>query len=504
MNHSREIIQRLWSYCSILRDDGLSYPDYVEQLTYLLFLKMANETAVSGDSINVVPPGLDWPSLVERRGDDLHKHYAHILSELGQQAGMLSLIFRDASNKIRDPQKLRLLIVDLIDSRNWSALDIDVKGDAYEGLLEKNAQDTKSGAGQYFTPRPLVEAIVECISPQLGETVYDPACGTGGFLIAAHQYLREHNPVLASAQEQHLRLKAIRGSELVAEVTRLATMNLFLHGIGSTDASDTPPIVTEDSLVAPVREQYEVILTNPPFGKRSSTTLVTRAGAASEERLHVLREDLWVSTSNKELNFLQHVAVSLKPGGRAAVVVPDGVLSGPGAGVGIRERLLDDFDVHTLLRLPTGIFYAAGVNANVLFFERRTDRRKSSDERIWVYDLRTYKRFTLVGNRLDRSDLAEFVRLYGSSDRQGRAATWTESDAEGRWRSFTVPEVRRRADCNLDLFWLGDRGIQAEEGPQESVDEIVDEIVADLQLALAEMAKLRSDTGSLSKDQPLD
>ena len=493
---SREIVQRLWSYCSILRDDGLSYPDYVEQLTYLLFLKMANEASLAGETRSHVPAGLDWPSLVERRGSDLRDHYGRILSDLGRLEGMLGLIFHGATNKIRDPQKLRLLVVDLIDSRNWSALDIDVKGEAYEGLLEKNAQDTKSGAGQYFTPRPLVEAIVECVAPRPGETIYDPACGTGGFLISAYQYLRRRYPDLTSREFRHLHLDAIHGSELVAEVTRLATMNLFLHGIGSVETSDGAPVVTEDSLASVVSTRYDVILTNPPFGKRSSTTLVTRAGAVSEERLQILREDLWVSTSNKELNFLQHVAVSLKAGGRAAVVVPDGVLSGPGAAVTIRRRLLDEFCLHTLLRLPPGIFYAAGVNANVLFFENSRDKRQTDERQLWVYDLRTEKRFTLVGNRLDRSDLAEFVRLYKAGDRAARQATWSETTRHGRWRSFSVTDVYERPDCNLDLFWLRSSRDRADGHADTSVAEMIDGIVADLQFALAEMSKLRPDSAA--------
>lgn len=234
---ARQIVQKLWSYCSILRDDGLSYPDYVEQLTYLLFLKMAHEQAASEPSRGaIVPQGFDWPSLVSRSGSDLQVQYDEILQRLGTSDGMLGLIFRGAQNKIRDPAKLRLLIVDLIDRRNWSDLDIDVKGDAYEGLLERNAQDTKSGAGQYFTPRPVVDAVVECVQPRLGETVYDPACGTGGFLIAAFRYLLDHNPGLSHDEERHLRAASIRGTELVPAVTRLGAMNLLLHGIGSTEA----------------------------------------------------------------------------------------------------------------------------------------------------------------------------------------------------------------------------------------------------------------------------
>jgi type I restriction enzyme M protein len=283
---ARQIVKKLWSYCSVLRDDGLSYPDYVEQLTYLLFLKMAHEHVASdAPREQIVPPGFDWPSLVARSGKELNEHYAAILARLGAPDGMLGLIFGRSQNKIRDPAKLRLLIVDLIDRRNWSALDIDVKGDAYEGLLERNAQDTKSGAGQYFTPRPVVEAVVECVRPSPGEIIYDPACGTAGFLIAAFKHIRDQNPDLSLEQDRHLRLKAIRGAELVPAVARLSAMNLLLHGIGPVDGAGEPPIRTIDTLSEPPTRRYDVILTNPPFGKRSSVTVVTHQAEVNPEVL---------------------------------------------------------------------------------------------------------------------------------------------------------------------------------------------------------------------------
>jgi type I restriction enzyme M protein len=443
--NARQIVQKLWSYCSILRDDGLSYSDYVEQLTYLLFLKMAHEARLSDpDRPPAVPAGLDWPSLVEKSGRDLHAHYGKILETLGLAHGMLGIIFCNAENKIRDPAKLRLLVVDLIDQRNWSALDIDVKGDAYEGLLEKNAQDTKSGAGQYFTPRPLVDAIVECVMPQLGEVVYDPACGTGGFLIAAHRYISEHNQQISPENTRHLRLGTIRGAELVGEVTRLAAMNLLLHGIGPLNNEEEIPLATQDSLAVPPSRTYDVILTNPPFGKRSSVTVITKRRDLDEASLDVVRDDLWASTSNKELNFLQHVASILSDNGRVAIVVPDGVLTAGGPGEVIRRRLLQDFDVHTLLRLPTGIFYAAGVNANVLFFDREFRSARKSERRLWVYDFRTNMHFTLVGKRLERSDLDELVICYNAGKRGGREATWSSENQFGRWRSFTHDDDAER------------------------------------------------------------
>lgn len=486
---ARQLVQKLWSYCSILRDDGLSYPDYVEQLTYLLFLKMAQEQAGSEPSRTpIVPAGFDWPSLVSRSGSGLQAKYDEILQRLGTAQGTLGLIFRGAQNKIRDPAKLRLLIVDLIDRRNWSALDIDVKGDAYEGLLERNAQDTKSGAGQYFTPRPVVDAVVECVRPQLGDVVYDPACGTGGFLIAALKHLLAGSPDLTPDQERHLRSSAIRGTELVPAVTRLAAMNLLLHGIGSGDEEYEPPIGTGDSLAKKPDRLYDVILTNPPFGKRSSVNVVTRRGDSEPDELDVFRDDLWVSTSNKELNFLQHVANILATNGRAAIVVPEGVLSGGGPGEVVRRRLLQEFDVHTLLRLPTGIFYAQGVNANVLFFDK-VEGRLPADRNLWVYDLRTAMRFTLASNRLERSDLDDFVLCFRPGDRQNRAPTWSPDTPSGRWRSYEVSALLERDKATLDISWISERGRIQAVGP-EALDEITTQIVKDLTSALEQMAEL--------------
>lgn len=488
---SRLIVQRLWSYCDILRDDGLSYPDYVEQLTYLLFLKMAHERAeTSPERMPIIPPGHDWGTLVAEQGSALHARYAATLAALGAAQGMLGLIFRGASNKIRDPAKLQLLIADLIDRRNWSALDTDVKGDAYEGLLEKNAQDTKSGAGQYFTPRPLVRAIVECVRLATGETIYDPACGTGGFLLAAHEFILRNNPALSPEQERHLQLEAICGAELVPEVTRLGAMNLLLHGIGPTDDEEgEPPIVTMDSLVDDTRRKRDVVLTNPPFGRRSSVTMLTERRGRSDRPLSAIREDFWASTSNKELNFLQHVATILDASGRAAIVVPDGVLSSTGAGETIRRRLLREFDVHTLLRLPTGIFYATGINANVLFFDRIPATDRPATKQLWVYDLRTNMRFSLANNRLDQGDLAEFVACYSPLDRATRRPTWSPKDVGGRWRPYEYADIVGRDQCNLDLSWL-----RADDhdrfGGTASLEELTTEIMRDLQAAVSQLSEL--------------
>jgi type I restriction enzyme M protein len=325
MTSENDLVQRLWSYCNVLRDDGLSYGDYLEQLTYLLFLKMADEqTKPPFSRPAFVPEELNWQSLLVRDGDDLEVHYRHVLTQLGRRPGMLGIVFRKAQNRVQDPAKLRRLIADLIDRESWLTLDVDVKGDAYEGLLEKNAEDVKTGAGQYFTPRPLIRAIVEVMRPEPGMTVCDPACGTGGFLLAAHEWVSRNYPYLDPDEKRHLRFDALRGWEIVDNTARLCVMNLLLHGIGDEDADS--PIVVDDALKADPGDRFEMVLTNPPFGKKSSMTVVSAEGETEREDLVVVRDDFWASTSNKQLNFVQHVKTLLAIGGRAAVVVPDNVL----------------------------------------------------------------------------------------------------------------------------------------------------------------------------------
>ncbi len=406
-NQSSQIVQKLWSYCNVLRDDGLAYGDYVEQLTFLLFLKMAHErTQPPWNQRSPVPEGYDWPSLLAKDGDALEAHYRHTLEALGRRPGMLGVIFRKAQNKIQDPAKLRRLVADLIDREEWSSLDADVKGDAYEGLLEKNAQDTKGGAGQYFTPRALIRAVVDVMQPAPGKRVCDPACGTGGFLLAAHDYIVRHHPSLTRAQKRQLELEALHGMEIVDGVSRLCAMNLILHGIGPQGDEAPPPIETRDSLAAAPGEHYEVVLTNPPFGKKSSVLVVTEEGETGREGLTVTRDDFWATTSNKQLNFVQHVRSLLTMQGRAAIVVPDNVLFEGGAGEAIRRRLLHDCEVHTLLRLPTGIFYAQGVKANVLFFDRKPASETPWTRKVWIYDLRTNQHFTLKTKPLQRAPIS--------------------------------------------------------------------------------------------------
>jgi len=482
-----DIVNKLWNYCNVLRDDGMSYGDYVEQLTYLLFLKMADErTRPPYSQASMLPAGYDWSGLVSRDGDELFDHYRHTLEALGKEKGMLGLIFNKSQNKFQDPAKLRRLIVDLIGRENWSIMNADVKGDAYEGLLEKNAQDTKSGAGQYFTPRPLIEAIVDVMRPQPGETVCDPACGTGGFLLSAHDYVVHHNPNMTKEQKKALKTKSFKGWELVQGTARLCAMNLMLHGIANDESM---PIVVSDSLAADPGDRFNLVLTNPPFGKKSSTTIVGEDGNVSKEKETVERDDFWATTSNKQLNFMQHIKTLLKQNGRAAVVVPDNVLFEGGAGETIRRRILHDCNVHTLLRLPTGLFYAQGVKANVLFLEKKPASETPWTKKLWIFDLRTNKHFTLKTSPLGRSDLDEFVSCYTASS---RTATWSEENPEGAWRCYDYEELIARDKASLDIFWLKDQSLEDSENLPDP-DVLAQEMIDDLETALEQIREIAGD-----------
>jgi type I restriction enzyme M protein len=490
---SNRIVQKLWSYCNVLRDDGLSYQDYLEQLTFLLFLKMADERAALTGKDQPIPKRYRWSDLAgpQMEGVKLEQHYRDTLAKLGQQGGMLGLIFEKAQNKIQDPAKLRQLIVELIGKESWLSMSADVKGDAYEGLLEKNAQDVKGGAGQYFTPRALIQAIVDCMQPAPGERIIDPACGTGGFLLAVHDYIAHHYE-LDRTQKRHLRFDALRGAELVPGVSRLCAMNLFLHGVGPDDDNREPPIRTDDALRDEPSEHFQVVVTNPPFGKKSSITIVNEEGETDRETLTYNRPDFWTTTSNKQLNFVQHVKSLLEIHGRAAVVVPDNVLFEGGAGEVVRRKLLHECDVHTLLRLPTGIFYAQGVKANVIFFDRKPGAKEPWTKKVWVYDLRTNKHFTLKTRRLARADLDEFVACYKPGERQKRRATWSEKSPKGRWRAYTYEEIVARDKVSLDLFWLRDESLEDSANlPDPNV--LAQEIADDLRSALGQIEDILGD-----------
>ena len=426
-------------------------------------------------------------------------HYRHTLEKLGAEKGVLQLIFTKAQNKFQDPSKLRRLVVDLIGAENWSSMGADVKGDAYEGLLERNAQDTKSGAGQYFTPRALIKAMVDAVAPKPGETICDPACGTAGFLLAAHDFLVANNTNLTKAEKKHLKEHAMRGWELVQSTARLAAMNLMLHGIGS-DAN--VPVLVSDALASDPGDRFDIVLANPPFGKKSSTMIVGDDDKTTSEKDIIERDDFWATTSNKQLNFVQHIKTLLKINGRAAVVLPDNVLFEGGAGETIRKKLLHECDVHTLLRLPTGLFYAQGVKANVVFFDRKPASETPWTKKLWIYDLRTNKHFTLKTAPMLREDLDEFVALYNPANRHQRNATWSANNPDGRWRAYAYDELIARNKASLDIFWLKDDSL-ADSDNLPSPDVIAQEIVEDLKTALEQFRLIAGDLGAEAvRDNP--
>ncbi len=488
---SQQIVGKAWNFAHVLRDDGLSYMAYVEQITFLLFLKMAHEqTRPPYNRKPIVPEGYDWPSLLAREGDDLEVHYRHVLEHLAARKGMLGEIFKKARPEIQNPATLRRLIVDLIDPEKWMSMQADVKGDIYEGLLSKSAAESPKGAGQYFTPRELIKAIVDVMRPSPDETVCDPACGTGGFLLAAHDsVLERHGKDLDPDQKKHLKRGLVRGWELVPNTARLCIMNLYLHGI---DADLCPVASGKDSLAQDPGERFSMVLTNPPFGKKSTISIVTEEGDLEREDQSYERLDFWTTTKNKQLNFMQHVKTLLKANGRCAIVVPDNVLFEGGAGETVRRKLLEQCDVHTLLRLPTGIFYAQGVKANVLFFDAKPARERPWTEKLWVYDFRTNIHFTLKNKTLKRADLDDFVACYHAENRHERKPTWGESNPEGRWRCFDYEELARRDKLNLDIFWLRDKSLEDAEGLPDP-DVLAQEIADDLQAAMEQFAAIANE-----------
>ncbi len=483
------LIQKVWNFCHTLRDDGVGYGDYLEQLTYLLFLKMAHEYTEEPYNLDTrIPKGFDWPSLRSKTGEPLEAHYLATLHTLGGNPGMLGAIFFKAQNKIQDPAKLSRL-VQMIDEQRWVGMDADTKGDLYEGLLQKNAEDTKSGAGQYFTPRALIQAMVACMRPQPNKTIADPACGTGGFFLAANEWLTGtgewikesgnllgHEPVkMNPAQKKFLRDQTFHGNEIVPGTRRLCLMNLFLHNIG--DVVGEPAVERADALIQPPTKFVDMVLANPPFGKKSSMTITNEEGEEDRDALTYERQDFWETTSNKQLNFLQHICSMLKTDGRAAVVLPDNVLFEGGAGEKIRKKLLETCDVHTILRLPTGIFYAQGVKANVVFFDNAPKDGRIHTKGVWFYDLRTNQHFTLKTRQLKLADLQDFVASYNPQNRHERK----ESE---RFRYFTYEELIARDKASLDIFWLKDDSLEnLDDLPPPDV--LQQEIIDHLEAALA-------------------
>ncbi|NJM89626.1 MAG: N-6 DNA methylase [Hydrococcus sp. RU_2_2] len=477
MNATTDIVAKLWNLCHVLRDDGITYLQYVTELTYLLFLKMAQETGVDKE----LPSGYRWIDLVAFEGIDQLTFYRNLLVQLGSSGStQVQAIFANAQTALKQPRILNKLVTD-IDKLDWYSAKEEGLGDLYEGLLEKNASEKKSGAGQYFTPRPLIDCMVSLMKPQAGELIQDPAAGTGGFIIAADRYIKQHTDGLfdlSESEQAFQRYQAFYGMELVQDAHRLLLMNMMLHGIeGAVTLGDT---LSGDGQRL---SKANLILTNPPFG--------TKKGGGRPTR-----DDFTFPTSNKQLAFLQHVYRGLLPGGRAAVVLPDNVLFEDGQGRQIRADLMDKCNLHTILRLPTGIFYAQGVKTNVLFFERGTTE-KGNTKAIWFYDLRT--NMPSFGKRIPlmRSHFKDFEECYGD-DANGKSPR-TDLGELRRWRCFTREEIAKRGD-NLDISWLRDESLQSGDNlPEPEI--IAAEIMERLQIALTQMEEL---TALLEEEETKD
>jgi type I restriction enzyme M protein len=459
-----DIVQKLWGFCHTLRHDGIDYGDYIEQITFLLFLKMADERGLT------LPKGCAWPDLRDLNGSDLTDHYADVLRTLAKSPGILGDIYAEAQSRFNNPVNLKRL-VNLIDETEWTTLGVDVKAEAYEGLLEKAASEGKKGAGQYFTPRVLIQTIVRCMKPDPRSrpdfTVCDPGCGTGGFLVAAYEWFKQ---ITGGAIDrdivQRVRKKTYFGQDLVARPRRLSLMNLYLHNL-------EPTIVLGDAIYEPPSSaRFDVVLTNPPFGTRG-------ANQAPD------RDDFTIATSNKQLNFVQHVLTILKPGGRAAVVLPDNCLFADQAGE-VFAILAEDCDLHTVLRLPRGTFtpYSQGVKANVVFFTKGRPTQT-----IWIYDARTnVPGITKKDRRLTPAHFAEFEKCYGS-DPNGSAKRKPSDSKEDRWRSFNIAEVRER-EFKLDGFkWLKEESLEdADDLPEP--EELAGEALGELQGAVEDLNEI--------------
>ena len=442
-----DLVAKVWNMAHVLREEGISYGDYLEQITYLLFLKMDEERESLLGEPSRVPKGCRWADFAYLTGEALESQYNDILKELVKTAGVMGTIFTGAQNKFNNPARLTK-VISLINAEKWLGLDVDVKGEIYEGLLEKNASEVASGAGQYFTPRALIDTIVEVVDPPLGKTVHDPACGTSGFLLSAYEHMKSK---VSGDREQakQLREETFSGTDIVQDVVRLSTMNMYLRGIGGDDS----PVTRADAL-SRRGTSYGTILTNPPFGKKSSFKNIDADGEIVTETESYEREDFKYTTSNKQLNFLQHIMSTLETNGEAAVVLPDNVLFEAGsAGKGIRKRLLEQFDFHTLLRLPTGIFYKPGVKANVLFFTAKAASKTAQTDQLWIYDFRTNKHFTLKRNGLRRADLNDFADSYKSGERHKR-------EPSERFKAFSYDDLIARDKTNLDIFWLKDDSLE--------------------------------------------
>ena len=487
------IISKIWNLANVLRDDGVSYGDYLEQITYLLFLKMADELNKPPYNKGLVFPKMkdaegekmsdgeicDWETLSSKRGAELESFYSQLLRTLSTEKGMLGQIFTKSQNKIQDPAKL-YRVIKMIGEEKWNMMGADIKGKIYEGLLQKNAEDTKSGAGQYFTPRALIQTMVACIQPKPSRTIADPACGTGGFFLAAYDWIAQ-NHQLDREEKEFLKNKTFHGNEIVANTRRMCLMNMYLHNIGEIDGETF--ISPNDSLIADDGKRYDYVLANPPFGKKSSITITNESGEAVREDLSYNRQDFWETTSNKQLNFLQHIKNQLKVTGEAAVVLPDNVLFEGGAGEEVRKQLMKTAELHTILRLPTGIFYAQGVKANVLFFKNHAASKDAKTKEVWFYDYRTNVHHTLKQKPLSTENLEEFVKLYNPENIYKRQETWSEENPEGRWRKYSYQEIIERDKTSLDIFWLKDDSLTDLENLPDP-DILASEIITNLEAGL--------------------
>ena len=459
---------KVWQMADVLAAQGIGNTDYLTQLTYLLFLKMDQERADIFEEGSAIPEGFRWNDLIKEEGQDLLSQYNRTLEELRKQDNLIGTIFTQAQNKISQPVYLKK-IISMIDEQQWLIMSGDVKGAIYEDILEEVGQDTKSGTGEYFTPRALISAMVDVTRPKITETVCDPACGTGGFLMAAYDYMKHQSN--DAKKLDFLNNKALHGTDITPLVVTLGSMNLYLHGIGK----DSSPIVCGDSLINQPDVLYDVILANPPFGARPS-------GAVS-----LNRPDFYVTTSNNQLNFLQHMMRLLKDGGRAAIVLPDNVLFEGTAGKVIRQKLLTEFNLHTILRMPTGIFYKPGVKTNVLFF---TKGQPTKD--IWYYDYRTNVHHTLKQKPMKRSDLDDFVACYHADDISLREETYNaETNPSGRWRKFSAADFLATDKIGMDVTWIKPESGENDMSLAELLDTIgdkaekINEAVKTLQALLA-------------------
>ena len=424
------LVKKVWDIANVLAAAGVGFTDYITQLTYILFLKMDAEKEELGLGSSI-PDGYKWKDIVELNGDDLIDKYEEVLKELSKDDGLIGTIFTKASNKINSPVHLAK-VFQMVGNENWYMMEGDFKGAIYESILEKNGQDKKSGAGQYFTPRALIKAMVDVIDPNITETVADPACGTGGFLLAAFDHMKPQSRDLS--KQNFLKNHALFGADNTALVVTLASMNLYLHDIGT----EKSPIVCQDSLLDTSDRMFDVILANPPFGTRPQGSVAVDSARPE-----------FIKTSDNQVNFLQHIMSIVKTGGRVAVVLPDNVLTDGNATTKVREKLLADFNLHTILRLPTGIFYAGGVKTNVLFFEKGEKTRD-----IWVYDYRIGIKHTKTTKPMTRADLDDFVNCYCSGHLEDRKETYSEENPNGRWRKFSKEEVYSRDQLKLDFKWI--------------------------------------------------